>query len=149
MRATVFVLSLLLYVMAATAAETKVYRWTDDQGVVHFSTSAPPSDTEGVEEQTVREAPNPGSVAPTLRSPEEDAALAEARQQASIEARGRAEQSELRRINCERARQRIAAIEPAQRVRIQKPDGSEEWLYGEDRIAELERNRKLVRENCD
>ena len=137
----------LLMAAPALAEETRVYRWTDDNGVVHFSTTPPPTSTEGVEEQMVREAPSPGSVAPTLKvGPEDETGITEAPQLDDL--RARRDQDEQRRLICERARQRVAAIEPAQRVLIEKSDGSQQWLYGDDRIAELNRQRQLVEENC-
>lgn len=59
--------SLLLGYLAVSSADaTEVYRWVDDDGVIHFSQSAPPANVPGVTEMTLED------TAPTEYDPDED-----------------------------------------------------------------------------
>ncbi|MEM9301380.1 MAG: DUF4124 domain-containing protein [Pseudomonadota bacterium] len=150
---TMTVLLLLLVTTGATA-QTKVYQWTDEDGVVHFSTEPPPDPDQAVEERMVSGAPKPGSVAIQTE------AEAEAQAQADASARPAgglipgepqvdpAEEARQRAERCDLGQRLVALIEPAQRFQKINADGSTEWLTGEARLAELENARQMVSENC-
>ena len=143
------ILCLLCSFAGAHAAETKLYQWTDENGVVHFTSEPPPEQVEATE-RSVREIPKAGTVRP--RGPASaESAEGSAEESAEETATARvdpADEERLRRERCEQGRAWVAGIEPADRIRVQRPDGSVEFLQGEDRIAELERARKMVAENC-
>lgn len=56
----------LVALAAIPAFATEVYRWVDDNGVVHFSQTEPPGNNTGVEKMNLDDSPPPGY------DPEED-----------------------------------------------------------------------------
>ena len=137
---------LLLLIATGAAAQTKVYQWTDEDGVVHFSTEPPPDPEQAVEERMVSGAPKPGSVA---IEPEPEPEPTPAGSLVPGEPRvDPAEEARLRAERCELGQRLVAVIEPSQRFQKINPDGSTEWLTGEARLAELENARRMVSENC-
>ena len=68
----VFALGIILTVVCASVyAQQTVYKWVDEDGVVHF-TDAPPNESEAVESETLTTAKPPPYVPPaqtTIKSP--------------------------------------------------------------------------------
>ena len=140
------IIILLLLAAAAASAQTRVYQWTDEDGVVHFSTEPPPDPKQAVEARMVDETPKPGSVAPVAPAKPEPVAAGGASSEPAPDPREVARQ---RAQRCEEWKRIVATIEPAQRIEKTAPDGTVSYLSGEDRIAELERARQMVAENCN
>lgn len=142
---------------ASAAKKSKFYKWTDENGVVHYTQDPPPGQVEAneltvqdlgpassvetpVEEPATEPAQEPNSISEQLASDAE----AYRKQAELLEQR----QEQVRKLNCEKGRALVAGLEPSQRAVIRDADGSERVLFGDDRIRELEAARKLVRENC-
>ena len=142
-----------------TAAE--IYKWTDANGVVHYS-QTPPAHGQG----TVVEAPEaykPGSVSdePPPATAGEDAGengsageeapltAAQARRQQLAQQRetARERQAENRQL-CDRHRQRIEQMEPARRVFYTDEAGEQVRMDDDLRLALIEESRTFVDENC-
>jgi len=60
MKAPIFLTVLLAGMAAAPVFAIEVYRWVDENGVIHFSQSAPPATVPGVETMTVEDSAPPG-----------------------------------------------------------------------------------------
>lgn len=141
---------------AAVAADGTIYKWTDPEGNVHFTDCPPPPGCKA-EAVTVQPAPTPQQV----RQAQErlDKLLAE--QQESAAAR---EQERL-----ERERQQVAALQVAvarkracvmaqqnlHNLLMNRPvyyiDDQGERVFLDDAAhkAEIERQRQLIRDNCN
>ncbi len=123
-------------------AAERVYKWTDDDGVVHFSSTPPPN--QKTERIKVKSAPPPQ---PSTESPDEPPSgelFAESEQpdNSEIEERNRVAQ-------CQKGRNMIAQIEPRTRVFRVDEDGSRTYLEDDQRLALLEEARGLVAEHCN
>jgi hypothetical protein len=66
MRFSGFILMALVCAYGSAVAGTEVYHWVDENGVSHFTQSAPPGEVSGVRKMTVEDTPPPGY------DPEED-----------------------------------------------------------------------------
>lgn len=139
---------------AAYAAE--VYKWTDKDGVVHFSDIKPPS----AESQTIDMQDTPGQTgysppAPAAATPDEgDAAgqtLTVAQQRRADMAERRKEhqeeQAETEKM-CQRHRQRLEQMEPARRVYYMDDNGQEVRMDDVQRVNLVEESRNYLAENC-
>lgn len=134
----------LVTVVPLAAGQTQVYQWTDEDGVVHFSTEPPAADTAGVERRTVQQAPKVGSVPPEIPAPAPEPEPE--REEPAVDPVLAAQR---RQQLCEQGRQLVSLLEVGlRRVSVTRADGSTEILMGEDRVAELEKARQLVAENC-
>jgi len=60
MRIPALSLPVLLLLTASPVAATEVFRWVDENGVVHFSQSAPPANVPGVTELILEDTERPG-----------------------------------------------------------------------------------------
>lgn len=133
-----------LLALGSTVAAERVYKWTDENGVVHFSASPPPD--QQAERITVRSAPPTPVEAPEQsagETPEGDLfSEAEQPDNSGIE-------EDNRRKQCQKGRNMIAQIEPRPRVFSVDKDGNRTYLADEERIALLQQARDLVAEHCN
>ncbi|HHB13473.1 MAG TPA: DUF4124 domain-containing protein [Chromatiales bacterium] len=126
---------------------TGVYRWTDAEGVVHFS-QTPPPDTQA-ERLTVQPPPGSGQPDPALKEAEEafDQRYTERkRREAEAARKARAEQQ--RKANCEKTRANLAAVTSRGRVRIIKGDHAVA-LTEEERQALIHKLKQQIEKFCE
>lgn len=152
--------SLCLAMLAVAADATgQVYRWVDENGVVHYGDRAP----QGVEATLVGVKPNtvpisrPEPKAPTAEGATEAGAdEAEPLSYAEQRRRERAERREEyaaaereRNANCNAMRSRKAYLEPSPRVLVEDEDGEVRRLDDEERLRLLDEANAYLAENCD
>ena len=140
-------ITLLLIAGAATADRGKMYKWTDENGVVHFSEAPPASETAETERVAI-----PGvdprerrrSVAAPESEPEQDeraalaAAMAEDPQVAA----------EMKK-NCANARRNIAVLTSQySKVQAYDADGNPQELDAGARKARLAREQDYIQTYC-
>jgi len=136
----------------AFAQDQKMYTWTDDNGVVHFSDQAPAG--RDVQPQPLPESPKPGSVspvAPTEAQPTEAAPSAAQQRREDIARKAeenRARQEEAR-VQCANWQAELERLEPNRRVYFENEEGETERMDDverTDRVAEL---HDLIDKNCN
>lgn len=156
----VLIAGLLGGLMATTAVSAEVYRWTDENGVTHFSETPPPAhqqvavqdvsaemaslsdngagiDFDGAQEsQLEADAIPPGTTADQVR-----ADLAAKREQR------RAELVALE-SECNAARARLEKIEPNRRVYFTNDDGETERMDDQARADEVQQLHDYIARNC-
>lgn len=144
--------------LSSAAPAALVYRWVDDDGVVHFS-GDPPA---GVDAAVVDASMPSGGLSPS--TPYEDAAAggevaeseepelsyAEQRRQERAERREerRAENAERQR-KCAAMRKQRAALEPSPRVIVRDEEGNPVRMSDEDRLAALQEAKTYLAEHCE
>lgn len=131
-------------ISAAAQAAERVYKWVDENGVTHFSSTPPP---EGAERVKINRAPRPSpstaeAAAAAAAPPGDLYADAVQPDNSAIEA-------ENARRQCEKGRNMIAQIEPRPRVFRVDADGTRTYLLDEERMELLDEARSLVAEYCD
>lgn len=99
----------------STAAATEVFSWVDENGVVHFSQSAPPDSVKGVEKMILED------TTPTDYDPEEDlyGVAAQAERMAAL----REEMAE-KREDAEDRRRRVPTPQPVVQYQNSYPYGT-------------------------
>ena len=120
-------------------AAAGVYRWTDADGVVHYS------DRPGVADAQRLEA-TPGRVAPSA-SARGNASEAPARP-GPEDAAGDAETRAVRAEQCQKARERLARFEQAQEIVAADADGEQRTLDADERVQTIVRTRQQVAALC-
>jgi len=158
MRTTVILLTIFTTAFTFSAnsaiAKDKVYRWVDENGVVHFENQAPsqteaeqisiPSDHRS-DNQTASESPYEDS------AQEPESQVSYAQQQRDERARERkeaAEKEQLTAATCEQSRKVIAQLEPATRVLVEQDDGTIIRMDDNDRLERLREEKNNIAENC-
>lgn len=141
-------LFLLLIMVIFQPAFAGVYRWTDDNGQVHFGERPPP----GVKTESVKPPPPPAlstALGQALRSQieQKQADYTRNRNQSKADAAQAATEAATRNKNCSQSRQAIASINKYMNKRMFDEDGN--YLEGADRQQKLVAAKKSVKYWCD
>jgi len=159
--------SALVVPFSASAQKGSIYSWTDENGVKHFSDTAPPVDVEASSQPMAENQPgtdtDASSVTDTLNNQVMDSTagttadaegeeLSYADQQRKVIADRRAadEQKKAdRNRTCLQARDQLARIEPSRRVFYTDENGNTTRLDDDERVRMVEDNQNLIDEYCD
>lgn len=128
-------------------------KWVDAEGKVHYSDTPPPE----VKTQSVRNISGKGQAeAPTSYSPktiaEREADLKKAKLEKDDAAQKRAREdanAEIKKRNCEAARNNERAIEEGSRITSYDEKGERIYLDDDARAQRLEEARKAIAANCN
>lgn len=148
-------LALALAIVPGGTDAATMYRWTDENGTVHFG-DAPP---DGVDATPVNvDSPMVGTVAPEPAPAPDGEDAGQATQELSIadqrrqeRALARAERTAERQqveLKCEAMRQQLDWAEPRPRVIVQTPDGPQR-MDDDERLALVDEAKTYIAENCD
>lgn len=142
------VLTALLF---APLVHGAVYRWTDEQGVTHFS-DAPP--TSGRFETVPQPRLPPADPAAQRRLEEllQSQKQAEEDRQKNKQDKMQMEEEKAARADaCRRAKEQLAVLESRRgpRIRITEPDGTQRRLTEEERQARLAETQKRIADFCE
>jgi len=140
----------LLVLPALSAWAEQVYRWVDENGVVHYGATPPEGKT--AEERPLRYIRNPDPAAAEAaqkRWSEQQKQREKAGQEAATQgAQSAAERAERSR-GCQAAREIISRLQSAPATRYRQEDGSYR-MYTPDEIAQkVAEAREREREYCD
>ena len=145
---------------AADAAATRVYRWTDAQGGVHYDQVPPPNGRrfELVEPAPLRPPTAPSLAAPAVpgAAPADDGAKAFLKRAADEQQRR--EQARRQTVidqaahqaDCEQGRQRLAFLDanPPNRLRVREADGNLRRLDAKEWEAQRQTAAQRIAEHC-
>lgn len=131
-------LALLAAALPAAAAQT-LYKWTDADGVVHYSATPPPDGARASEVKLRGE--------PAARDSDTAAARTDADADADATDTAAADGDAARQRNCAIARANIATLKASDEVRL--GDAASAPLTPEQRATELARMEKLADALCD
>lgn len=135
-------------------ADDEIYRWVDEDGVVHFGdqpNAAGDSEAIEIKNNPTRgsQAPSPAKAAVPDNSMEQKVSIAEQRRVERAERRKLAsEKREAITAGCEQRRQIVARLEPSPRVMIENDDGTIERLDDDKRLEMLDEAKTYIRNNC-
>jgi hypothetical protein len=143
---------LATFALMATDAMAKdsVYRWVDDQGVVHFGDKpSRTTETEVVDipEQQVTAAPAPTKTTtiPPVKEP------SYAQQQRDERRKSREEAAEIQQAvdaGCAQRRQIVAQLEPSTRVMTEDKDGNIIRMDDDERLEMLDEAKAYIAKKC-
>jgi hypothetical protein len=134
----------------------EVYRWTDENGVTHFSETPPPNGQEAQVEDLPDDVAGPvndesGIDPSTVLSDvaDSEASPADLQRQALAEKRAqrKAEQSALE-ASCRQAVARLSQIEPSRRVFYTNDEGEMVRMDDDQRVGEIDELQDFIDKNC-
>jgi hypothetical protein len=144
MNKTIFGMMLLaLLLVSGQSLAAGMYKWTDRNGVVHFSDQ--PNDAQRAERIMMPRASAPGAPPPPPETGKSDDADAN-HEQSEAQAR---HQREIRAANCEIARRTLEHNQNIQRMFRLDENGERVFLTDEEREQLLKRSRDDVAQWCD
>ena len=148
---SVFIAITLSWAPLPTAAEG-VYRWVDENGVVHFGDRIPEKgDAEKVTiqpSQVVESAPASDPASP-YTEPTQPSYAQQLRDERAALRQEKAETVEITSEICQQARDVVAQLEPSPRVNVTHEDGTVTRMDDNDRLEKLAEAKAFVSENCD
>jgi hypothetical protein len=140
----------------ALANDEEVYRWVDENGVVHFGDRPP--EHSGAKKVTIQDGTNSGirtNPAPGLNQAEaaneSEPQPSMAQQRRDERASSRAEAAEQKKIiaaACAEASKRVAQLEPFPHVLVRNEDGSVSRLDDNRRLELLAEAQTFIDANC-
>jgi len=144
-------ISILVLSATDAIAEDQIYRWVDENGVVHFGDR--PGGQAGVEKIDIPES-QINSTQPTSAAAATDTSQppSRAQQQRDERAENRkkaAEKEQAIAAGCEQRRQLVAQLEPSTRVMVRLEDGTVTRLDDNKRLETLGEAKAYIAENCD
>ena len=136
-----------LILLPAAAAQPQMFKWTDANGVVHYTQSPPPKGAY----QAVQPAPPPPSATPARESAQEflrnaRASEAEADRKRAEAAARKAEAAQA----CSDARDRLAFLEerPPRRLATKNADGSLSRMTEQEWMQRKSEAQKRIEQSC-
>lgn len=138
-----------------TVAEDEIYRWVDEDGVVHFENQATAqTDAEQIyikkkRGRNTQYSSNP-EPADTNQPTEPQASYAQQkRDERAKKQKEAAEKEKLIAAQCDQANQIMAQLEPATRVMVEQDDGTVIRMDDNDRLKRLREAREYIAGNCN
>lgn len=158
MRITTILVVVFLVTMSTWVADTlagdEVYRWVDEDGVVHFGEEAvAPPGAEQVEvtphtDNTLDASLPTDSAETTPPYNTESSRAQQQRDERAARQKLYAEQQQQAAAECEKARQRVARLEPTPDILEKLPDGSVTRMDDNRRLTLLAEAKAYIAENC-
>jgi len=142
--------ALLVFATASPAVDTQdIYKWTDDQGEVHY-TQFPPS---GHKAEKLHGAPPPAESPEILRDNlQKQVDTMEQQNKEQIQGAKDAKQwveiQKIRRSNCETARKNLTNLNRGGRVRYVGANGEVMHMSEEERQKRIDETNKQIKGNC-
>ncbi|RYZ80020.1 MAG: DUF4124 domain-containing protein [Proteobacteria bacterium] len=122
----------------------KVYKWTDDKGVVHFS-AQPPLNT-----QTQVIKPQISKGTPTGESAASEEPVSEASGKSSVAASAPAQLAPTKDpARCEVARKNEQSLKTYNRIKVQGEDGEFRFLSEEEKQQKMDEANAAIQESCE
>jgi len=140
----------LAFMVLAEAQGAQMYKWTDENGVVHFSETPPPNggqaevsgipaDPGGAGPESAAAGSQPAAVSPAQQRRDE---MAERRKVSQAEAA-------VREVECESKRSIVTQLEPHRRVYFTNDEGETERMDDQVRVDKVAEAKKFIQENCN
>ena len=146
MKRIMILLALVCAVAGTQAAEKQVYKWTDANGVVHYSDAPPPKDA-----LNVRSVHLVGATTATtpIAAAGDDKAKAGATQDAAKPATaGVPDTPENRAKECDQAKRNLALLQSSYAVNEIGPDGQAKPIDEKDRESRIEGVKERIAQFC-
>lgn len=126
-------------------SNAEAYRWTDADGVVHFSQFPPPDqqNAKKVTDTPISTLSGAGSAAPAA-----DAGTAAPAANGNTPQPIKKQVPPASKQACDTARNNLAALKSGQRIKVQMPDGSTHWLDDAERAKRLKQTQDFLAQRC-
>lgn len=137
----------LIFISFTAVATTKVHKWTDENGVTHYS-EMPPENT-AAKVITLRGVSGPAKTASTSTTESADAADPAENTDDSSATKLAEETKAIRQKNCAIAKSNLTTLENTGRIREKDPEtGDYRFLPEEEKLAQIAKMRDYIRLNC-
>jgi hypothetical protein len=151
MRITTYLMAILFAILAGSAtviaAEENIYRWVDENGVVHFGDRS----NAKTDAEVVKINKSPAYTAPSQPAESTDEPNY-AQKQREARAKNQQQNAKTRKelaAECDYHRNQVAQLEPMPRVITIQEDGSALRMDDNVRLEKLKASKDFIAKNCD
>ncbi|MFV8572633.1 DUF4124 domain-containing protein [Marinobacter sp. SBS5] len=148
MNRKILMFSILMAATPGLAADSSVYKWTDDNGVTHFGDRQPTG--KKAEQVNVRSGTSRNASSSRV-TPQERLSQIEEQQQATAQRKKETAVEEANRkqreANCETAKANLKVIGSNARIRVEE-DGEQRYLSPEEIEEQRQKFEDIANENC-
>ena len=148
MNRKILMFSILMAATPGLAADSSVYKWTDDNGVTHFGDRQPTG--KKAEQLNVRSGTSRNANS-NRATPQERLSQLEEQQQATAERKKESAVEEAKRkqreANCKTAKANLKVISSNARIRVEE-NGEQRYLSPEEIDVQREKFEAFAEENC-
>ncbi|MBT8069478.1 MAG: DUF4124 domain-containing protein [Xanthomonadales bacterium] len=145
------------YVVDNALAGGEVYRWVDENGVVHFGDQPDAKAKANAEVVQIQTTPAGSAETPTADTPAAENASDSAqpsyvqtlREERAARRREAAEREKAIAGDCKRSREVVSQLEPSPRVIVRREDGTVTRLDDNERVKALDEARNFIADNCE
>ncbi len=141
MKFKTIIASAFILALFSLSAQAKIYRWTDTNGVVHFSQLPPP----GVKAKAIGEKPI-STLSGANQTPSRHAGQASGPPQTGSKTAPTSAKASP--ADCKTARKNLTVLQSGQRLKLVLPDGKTEWLNQQEREKHLKQTRDFLQQYC-
>ena len=159
MRFTTFFMIIFIATLTTWAprssAQEEIYRWVDENGVVHFGDRPPEQiDAERIsipQSHVISAQPSadPAAVDPTDAQDPQPSFAQQLRDERAEARRERQAKAEVTAEKCTKARQVVSQLEPSPRVIVKNEDGTVSRMDDDYRLETIGKAKAFIAENCD
>ena len=145
--------TILILLATDATAEDEVYRWVDENGVVHYGDQAAGhSDAKQVDIQNSppsgsQASPDPESAATS--QPQEPSYAQQRRDERAAKRSEAAEKQKAITAGCQQRHQLVARLEPSTRVMVEDENGTVSRMNDNDRLEMLAEAKVYIAEKCN
>ena len=138
-----------------SSAQEEIYRWVDENGVVHFGDRAPKQiDAERIsipQSHVISAQPSADAAAvdPTDAQDPQPSFAQQRRDERAEARREREANAEVTAEKCTKARQVVSQLEPSPRVIVTNEDGTVSRMDDDYRLETIGKAKAFVAENCN
>lgn len=139
---------ILLALLVSSNALAAMYKWVDENGEVHYTQTPPPGD---IQAETIKPPPdvNTEKAREELQQRQELVEkIREQRQEENQKEKLAQQELEKKRANCDMAKKRLDSYDQP-RVRFVQPDGSRRYATEEERQAQIQKSKEMIKEFCN
>lgn len=149
MNARLVSLAALLTLLPALAAADQVYKWTDEQGHVHYSSTPPPS-TKAQQIKVDVPPPDPQSLQNQQQLQKEQADKDEAAKDAAAKEQAKQDPKAeaLQKQHCDDMRSRLQALQIGGRIATVDAQGNRSYVSDDDRVKQEQQLQDQLAKEC-
>ncbi|MCS3902955.1 molecular chaperone DnaK (HSP70) [Methylohalomonas lacus] len=140
---------LALLMLNTPVLATNMYKWTDEEGNVHYTQNPPPEDAQGVRMDPPADVDTEQAREELQRKQEKLEAMEQQREQAREEAEKEQERAALYEKNCRLARERLQRLENSGMVRAIDEDGNMSRIGPEEQAERINEVKEKVKKYCE
>lgn len=138
----------LILLAIAGLAQAGVYKWVDEKGVTHYSSTPHDSSAQQIKIQPPAASTENSSQSSNMRLWEANESMKKSREQRQQREAMEQQEKQEKARRCDAARQRLQSLQEYDRIYSRNKQGEKEYWDDATKDAEIKRAQDAIRSNC-